>query len=91
MIRNISGQLRDDEKHKILDDIGHQCQCNVGHSGHRCTTIVNKNHYFLTNTPKGETISYETIKVLCKPCIDKNHHLRLPFPPIPKLPFNFPH
>jgi hypothetical protein len=75
--------LMDDTKREILENADHKCQCNVGHT---CTTIVNKNSYFVTNAPKGEHISYDTIKVLCKPCIDGRHHLRLTFPPMRRLP-----
>ena len=86
MIKIVRG-LTDDTKREILENADHKCQCNVNHT---CTTIVNKNSYFVTNAPKGEPISYETVKVLCKGCIDKKHHLRLSFPPVPKLSFNFP-
>jgi hypothetical protein len=86
MIR-IVRTLPDETKREILETADHKCQCNVGHM---CTTIVNRNSYFVTNSPRGEWISYDTVKVLCKPCIDKRHHLRLAFPPIPKLPYNLP-
>lgn len=82
MIKIVRG-LIEDTKRELLENADYKCQCNVGH---KCTTIVNKNSYFVTNAPKGDWISHETIKVLCKPCIDKRHHLRLAFPPIPKLP-----
>ena len=90
MVRIVKGLL-DDAKKEILENADHKCQCNFGHFGHECTTIVNKNSYFITNIPpKSGYLDYNAVKVLCKPCIDKRHYLHLPFPRLPKPPFNLP-
>ena len=80
MIRIVNKLLNDGVKRKILSDKGHQCECTYGHNP-QCTRGVTIQSCFLTNAPKGEWFSYERVRVLCRPCMDKGHHRHLSFPP----------
>lgn len=82
MVR-ILKRLDDNTKQEVLENAGHKCQCNYHHT---CVTGVGKNSWFVTNIPpQSEFLSYDNIKVLCKPCIDKGHHLHLEFPTVPAV------
>ena len=74
-------KISDGMKHVVLRIADHKCQCNVGHI---CITGVNKNSYFVSDSDiEGQIAKYHAVnvKVLCKGCIDKGHHLHLVFSP----------
>ena len=68
-------------KYVVLRIAGHHCQCSVGHT---CVTGVRKTSYFVSDRDIEEQIAKHhavNVKVLCKGCIDKGHHLHLKFLP----------
>jgi hypothetical protein len=68
-------------KDMVLQIAGHHCQCNIGHN---CVTGVRKTSYFVSYMDVEEQIAKHhavNVKVLCKGCIDKGHHLQLKFLP----------
>ena len=74
-------KISDAMKHVVLQIADYHCQCNVGHI---CVTGVRKNSYFVSDGDVEEQIAKHhaaNVKVLCKGCIDKGHHLHLEFLP----------
>jgi hypothetical protein len=68
-------------KDMVLQIADHHCQCNVGHN---CVTGVRKTSYFVSDGDVEEQIAKHhaaNVKVVCKGCIDKGHHLHLKFLP----------
>lgn len=74
-------RIGDGMKDLVLQIADHKCQCNVGHN---CVTGVRKNSYFVSAWEIEEQIAKHgavNVKVLCKGCIDKGHHVDLEFLP----------
>jgi len=74
-------KISDGMKHVVLQIADYHCQCNVGHI---CVTGVRKTSYFVSEGDVEEQIAKHhkaNVKVLCKGCIDKGHHLHLEFLP----------
>jgi hypothetical protein len=68
-------------KDMVLQIADHHCQCNVGHI---CVKRVRKDSWFVSDQNVEEQIAKcheANVKVLCKGCIDKGHHLHLEFLP----------
>jgi hypothetical protein len=73
--------IREGMKDLVLQIADHHCQCNVGHI---CIKRVRKDSYFVSEEDIEEQIAEHhavNVKVLCKGCIEKEHHLHLQFLP----------